>query len=154
MMIGTPPAPHRGFESNVLAFALAPIITEPSPPTFAKISETTVDGVTLVDGDLTVRFTPRVGKTQRVKLLLNEFNAPADRPARAYSFNAPQDNGIPLPPPVQNDTDTIAFELTRVAAGEYLVRAQVDGAENKLERDTNESSPTFNQYIGPKATIS
>ncbi|MGH9836394.1 MAG: hypothetical protein ACRD9Y_25505, partial [Blastocatellia bacterium] len=155
IMIGTPRAPHRGFESNVAAFALIPDITKPSPPSFAKTPVTTETGETVIKDLVTVNFTPKVGKTQRVKLLLNEFvadpNAPANRVARAYSFNAPKDNGIKTPG--QTETDKIAFEIKGVLAGDYLVRVQVDGAESALERDEVKDSTTFNLFIGPKVNI-
>lgn len=152
MMIGTPPAPHRGFESNVAAFALVPVITQPAPPSFVRTSPP-ADGVNVkvIGGDLTVNFTPNVGKTQRVKVLLNEFNAPLDRPARAYSFNAPKDNGITVD--TQTETDKIVFAIKGVIPDEYVVRVQVDGAESALERDEDKDSATYNLFIGPKVNI-
>jgi hypothetical protein len=147
-LMGTPPTPHRGFESNVGAFVLAPIITQPGPPTFLQ---TSIDPQTqLINGGITVRFTPRVTKSQRVRLFLNEFQPPNTRAARGYVFTAPRQNGIG-----QNaqDTDQINFTIQNVAAGDYLVRVQVDGAESPLERDTNNASQTFNQFIGPRVTI-
>ncbi|HKR22687.1 MAG TPA: hypothetical protein VJS17_08840, partial [Pyrinomonadaceae bacterium] len=52
-----------------------------------------------------------------------------------------------------DETDTIEFIISNVAAATYLVRVQVDGAESPLERDTNNASPTFNQFIGPLVII-
>ena len=156
LMIGSPPVEHRGVESNIAAFALRPVITVPAPIPAggqgSKLTKTTENGVDFISGKLDVNFTPKVGKTQRVVLLLNEFNPPGSRPPRAYKFAAPKDNGVT--DQNQNDTATIAFDINRVVAGDYLVRAQVDGAENKLEREMNESSPAFNQYTGPRAMIS
>lgn len=147
-LMGTPPLPHRGFESNVAPFVLAPVITQPALPAFVQ---TSVDPVTqLISGNITVNFTPKVGKSQRVRLLLNEFQPPVTRAPFGYIFNAPKDNGIASS---QQETDTIDFEIKDVASGDYLVRVQVDGAENQLERDLNNANPTFNQFIGPKVTI-
>jgi hypothetical protein len=101
---------------------------------------------------VTVTLDPAVGRTQRVILWLNEYNPPADRPAYAYSFDAPGHNGI-VDEPV-DETTTVAFSLARVAPGDYLVRVQVDGAESPLAVDTDPYSPTFNQYNNPKVTIS
>ena len=84
-LMGTPPTPHRGVESNVTAFVLHPTATA----TAAHVSSRTVDGVNVSTSDITVAFTPSVGNLQRVFLLLSEFNAPADRTPRAYSFRAP-----------------------------------------------------------------
>jgi len=136
IMMGKPPAPHRGVESNVAAFVLRPRIAD------VETSDST---------GVKVTFDPKVGKTQRVVLLLNEFNPPPDRLPNAYTFNAPKDNGITD----ENITETaiISFPISGVKPGEYLVRVQVDGAESPLTVDTNPASPTFNQYIGPKVTI-
>jgi hypothetical protein len=147
-LMGTPPMPHSGFVSNVSAFVLAPIINQPPLPSFTQSS---VDLVThLIAGTITLTFTPKVTRSQRVRLLLNEFQPPAKRAPHGYIFNAPQDNGIPA---IQQETDTIVFHVEDVASGDYLVRAQVDGAESVLERDLNNASPTFNQFIGPKVKI-
>ena len=147
-LMGSPPSPHRGFESNVAPFVLAPLITHPGPPTFVK---TATDPQTqLIDGQVTVKFSPNVGKPQRVRLLLNEFQAPNTRAPFGYVFAAPRNNNIADP---DLETDTIVFEVKHVAAAVYLVRVQVDGAESPLQRDTTDGSPTFNQFIGPRVTI-
>ncbi|MEA3335574.1 MAG: DUF4255 domain-containing protein [Chloroflexota bacterium] len=154
-----PSEPHRGFESNVMAFILHPVIEASGPvppavigPTVANVTPTLVDGtpvivdgVTLQSADVTVNFAPRVGRSQRVRLLLNEFNPPASRQARAYSFNAPQDNGIA--DPLQADTGSIVFPISFVAPADYLVRVQVDGAESPLTVDGT------GQYALPRITV-
>jgi hypothetical protein len=99
---------------------------------------------------MTVNFTPRITKSQRVQLLLNEFHAPATRAAFAYVFPAPNENGIAAP---AQETDQVVFKVKNVAAATYLVRVQVDGAESSLERDTVVGGPTFNEFIGPSVTI-
>ncbi|MFQ5856210.1 MAG: DUF4255 domain-containing protein [Anaerolineae bacterium] len=126
MMMGEPLTLHRGVESNVAAFVLRPTITD------VEASDST---------EVTVTLNPKVGRTQRVVLLLNERTS--DSPA-AYSFVAP---------PREADADSITIPIGSVKAAEYLVRVQVDGAESPLTVDTDPSSPTFNQYIGPKVTI-
>jgi hypothetical protein len=155
----SPSEPHRGLESNVAAFVLHPIIAAPGPtppavtaPAIANVTPTLkdgtpviVDGVTLQSADITVSFAPRVGRSQRVTLLLNETPAPAGRPARAYSFAAPAANGIASPN--DPDTDAIAFAVSFVAPGTYLVRVQVDGAESALDRDA------AGQFSAPAVTI-
>jgi hypothetical protein len=147
-LMGSPPTPHRGFESNVGAFVLAPSITQPAPPAFAQ---TSVDGTThLITGGVTVNFTPKISKSQRVRLMFNEFHAPTTRAPFGYVFAAPKDNGIGAN---DQETDTVVFTVKDVAAGDYLVRVQVDGAESPLQRDTVNGSPTFNEYIGPRVTI-
>ena len=141
MLMGTPPTPHHGVESNVVAFVLCPTITA----TVSNVTSNTIGGETLCDADVTVNVSPGVGKKQRVVLLLNEFDPPEDRPAHSYSFKAP---------PRDEDASLIVIHISDVAPGDYLVRVQVDGAESPLTPDTEPSSSTFNQYIEPKVTIS
>ena len=123
---GTPTEPHRGFESNLVAFMLAPTIT-------------TVPPITVVHGAvLTLSFTPPIGRDQLVSLFI------ADRglllPPRP-----------PTDPPTSASAD-FAIPAT-FPAGDYLLRVRVDGAESALTVDTNPASPTFNQYIAPKLAV-
>jgi hypothetical protein len=123
---GSPSEPHRGFESNVAAFILAPQITT-SPPISAARGTS-----------LSLAFTPPVGRSQPVALLVGDRAItipprPTSGPPTATTLNLP----IPLDLP----------------AGEFLLRLRVDGADSPLQVDTDPLSPTFNQYIGPKVTI-
>lgn len=137
-----PGVPHRGVESNVAAFVLHPTI---APPAVSAVSSSVVGGISVFAATITLTFTPRVGKRQRVLLLLNELNAPDDRPAHDYTFPAPVDNGIASP--AQDDTDSIAFSVTGVRSGAYVVRVQVDGAESLLTLDG------AGRYANPQVTI-
>jgi hypothetical protein len=138
-----PGVPHRGLESNVVAFVLHPTLL--ANPAVAIGGSTVENGITLFSATVTATLAPRVGRKQRALLLLNEFDAPAGRPARAYSFAAPADNGIA--DPNQPDTDTIAFAISRVAAGTYVVRVQVDGAESPATIDG------AGRYAAPQVTF-
>jgi len=131
-LMGSPPAPHRGVESNLAAFVLRPSITA---PVGVSNVQTAADGTRSADVDITLD--PPVGVAQRVVLLLNEFQAapasPPARAARAYSFIAPprlslQSPPANLPPP----QSSISVPISGVRPGAYLVRAQVDGAESPL----------------------
>jgi hypothetical protein len=133
--LGKPLKPHRGFESNIAAFILHPKITIPAT----------------ASGMLAITFDPKVGKSQRVTLLLGERNPPPDRPARSFNIAAPPENGITVSG--QTDTATITFALAGVTAGQYFVRVQVDGAESSLTVDTTPGSPTLNQFNGPTVTV-
>jgi len=136
-LMGTPPTEHRGVESNLAAFVLHPTIN--------KLPGDSPD-ITLALPDVTIKLSPPVGKTQRASLLLNELNPPSTRAARAYSFDA-----VPRNQPADpEETDTLTFPTGGVAAGDYLVRVQVDGATSPLESDTDANNPL---YIGPKVTI-
>lgn len=139
--MGTPPQPHRGVESNIEAFVLRPIIT---PSVDSASNDGNVNGSPAKKGEIKVQFNPKVGKTQRVVLLLNEFNPPANRQARAYSFKAPPGNGIADP---ATETDSIKIAYKKVIAGDYLVRVQVNGAESLLQVDGT------GKYATPKVTI-
>jgi hypothetical protein len=92
-----------------------------------------IGGVTvqLREGRLRLAFDPPVARSQRVLLLLNELNAaPGARP-RAYTFSPPPGNGVP---DGSEDVASVEIPFARVAAGTYLVRAQVDGAESVLSQ--------------------
>lgn len=92
-----------------------------------------------------VQFDPKVGKTQRVFLLLNELtNNPKPK---GYRLAAPKENGIPAS---SSDTEVaeIDFPVTGiVAAGTYLVRVQVDGAESLLQKDAG------GKYAQPQVAV-
>jgi hypothetical protein len=111
-LLGIPPAPHAGPQSNVAAFVLRPVVDAvahapaPDPEHPATVS---------------VTLSPTVGKTQRAVLLLNELGG-----ARAHSFAAARRNA---------DAKTITFAIDDVDAATYLVRVQVDGAESPLVAD-------------------
>lgn len=132
--MGSPPQPHRGVESNVVAFVLCPVIERDPDTRMYQIAVS--DAKTNEDGTRTAKITagirPAVGKRQRVELCLNEFNSPSDRPSRAYTFEA-RSSDQPVP---QDDTfEEVVFSVSRVRAGAYLVRVRVDGAESPLEAD-------------------
>ena len=147
-LMGSPPAPHRGVESNLAAFVLRPLITAPAGVTNVQ---TAADGTRSADVNLTIE--PPVGATQRVVLLLNEFqpvlaSPPGDVAARVYSFVAPprlspQSPPPSLPPPQSN----ITIPISGVRPGNYLVRVQVDGAESPL------GVSAMGQFDSPQVTI-
>jgi len=154
MLLGIPPVRHPvGAESNLAAFVLHPIIQQQSDGTYEiTVANVQGGGNNPRSADVTVKVNPPVGKTQRVILLLNEFNPnldpkqpfdPSAPPARAYSFNAPSRNQSGAP----DTTDTITILITGVMAGPYLVRVQVDGAESPLSADAN------GQYNAPPVVI-
>src|SRR5215218_8448442 len=135
--LGTPPTPHRGFESNMAACVLSPTIT-------VTVSNVQGSGNNPRSANVNVNFNPNVGKSQRVVLLLNEFQPPSDRPARAYTFSAP-----PRDEPTDPDeTNSITVPISGVEPGTYLVRVQVDGAESPLGFDE-----ATGQYDSPQVTL-
>jgi hypothetical protein len=128
---GSPSEPHRGFESNIVAFMLAPrITTVPQPPlTVLQVPQ----------GDtLTLSVEPPVGRNQKVTLLIGDRAIAI--PSRSATGSEPTTNlSFPIPSDFPKDI--------------FLMRLRVDGAESPLEVDTSPNSPTFNQYIGPKLEI-
>jgi hypothetical protein len=129
--LGTPNEPHRGFESNVAAFVLAPrITTTPAAP--GDPLDATRGSALVLDIDPPVRW------SQQVRLLLGERTV--TRP--------------PLPPPAPGDPPTAASVSVPIPAdfpvGTYLLRVQVDGAESALDVSADPNNP---QYVGPRVKV-
>ncbi|MDF5734746.1 MULTISPECIES: DUF4255 domain-containing protein [unclassified Nostoc] len=122
---------HNLVESNVMAFVLHPKIT------VETLHVTSLQGNDrdLRSIDISVKFSPKVGKDQRVILQLNQISK--NEPI-AYSCLASTQT---------EDTDTIIIPLQNIKAGEYLVRVKVDGAESPLYK--NQSG----EYDSPRITI-
>jgi hypothetical protein len=131
LLMGNPAVEHRGFESNVFPLVVSPKIT-----TVAKSAAVNNGGLFTLTFTLGVQ--PLLRQDQRATLLLNGTSTP-----NSYAFSLP-----PLPA----DTASLAVPVSRVAAGEYYLRLQVDGAESPLI-DLNPLSANFGQLTGPKATI-
>lgn len=85
-------------------------------------------------GKITVKIDPQVGKDQKATLLLN----PIGTSAETLSFPSPT---------LSADTDTIAFVVAGLVAGDYLIRVEVSGAQSPLIQDAG------GNYIGPKVTL-
>jgi hypothetical protein len=126
--LGVPPVDHGGIESNLGAFVLNPSASFTVDA--GATSRGPIDGVTYMTGTVTAGCTPRVGVTQRVRLLLNEKDPPASRAARAYSFDAPAGNGVVAP---AVDAASVTIPYRSVAQGHYLARLQVDGGISALQ---------------------
>jgi Pvc16 N-terminal domain len=136
LLMGTPPVPHRGVESNVAAFVLRPTIVPPVTVANVQGSDDAPRSA-----ELTMQVEPPIGNSQRVTLLMN---APSSEGPAAYSF---------VVGPRTADVDAITIPISEVRPGDYLVRVQVDGSESPLLVDTDPNSPTFNQFLGPLVTI-
>lgn len=127
---------RRSFASNIVPFVLRPVISVADDD----------GGVTTVSlpAGLTVHFEPGVGASQQVLLLLAEDLAAADdHEPRAYVIPRPE----PAGPEADDRTSSITFDLSGVAAGDYFVRVQVDGAGSELTRDERGA------FAGPKVTV-
>ncbi|MEH2423245.1 MAG: DUF4255 domain-containing protein [Nostoc sp.] len=122
---------HNLVESNVMPFVLHPKIT------VETLHTTSLQGndEDLRSIDISVKFSPKVGKDQRVILQLNRI-----------SNNEPVTYSC-LVPTQTEDADAIAIPLQNIKLGEYLVRVKVDGAESLLYK--NQSG----EYDSPRITI-
>lgn len=136
MRMGDPETDHRGVESNAAAFVLRPTVVNgpvipPGDVLDLTASTESAGGATvqLRAGRLRVRLQPHVARDQRVRLLLNQFEAAPGTTPRAYSFPAPSGNSVP---DGLADIDAVDIPFRRVVAGTYLVRVHVDGAESPL----------------------
>ncbi len=108
-MMGSPPTPHQGDESNLAAFVLRP--------------EILVDEARKV-----VHISPAVEKNQRLVLHLNEKppGVSPTLPLRARSFLMASRNVA---------ISEIIIPVDDLGTGDYLVRVEVDGAESVLYAD-------------------
>lgn len=121
--LGTPPTPHRGQESNVAPFVLRPAVRTNPDDTDAAVF--LPSGDPQQPGAVEVMLDPPVARGQRVELLLNAMDGDG---APAYRFPR-------SPPAVDTPTGVVSFPAPGVAAGTYLVRVRVDGAESVLRAE-------------------
>jgi len=147
-LLGEPPTPHSGVESNVAAFVLRPQIVQP-----VGISDLQGSGNGVRSANLHFTVDPAIGDTQRVVLMMNEFvplsSPPSAAATESYSFVAPVRTSLQSPPAgPPGASTTITIPISGVKASSYLVRIQVDGAESPL------GSNAAGQYVSPMVTIS
>lgn len=124
VVLGTPQSARPGFESNLGVFTLAPKI-QTAPPYVVTLGQQ--------DGVLTLDLEPPVTRRQRVALIAG-------------------DQTLLRRPPEGATPETAKATFTVPAAfpkGRHLMRVSVDGAETALKVDTDPSSPTYDQYLGP-----
>jgi hypothetical protein len=132
LMMGTPPMPHKGVESNIMPFVIHPTIDA------VAVDVLDVDANDLARANITIDVTPGIGPKQRVVLLLNE-NVVEN--AAAYRFEAP---------PRDSAVDQVTIPVRNVRTGSYLLRLQVDGAENLLTVSDDPEAPLLE---GPQVVI-
>ena len=136
LMIGIPPALHKGAESNIAVFVLRPRLVSAS---FAA----PLDGEGNPVPTVTVDIEPAIGADQEVTLLLGE-RVPAGQAPRSFSFSSPGR---------ATAVSSVAFIVRGVPAATYLVRVRVNGGESELVVQDDDTQPDFNEYIGPTVTV-
>jgi hypothetical protein len=119
VLMGTPGSetPHMGFESNVVALVLHPVIKATS----ANKARVKLD------------VNPKLGTGQRAVMVLNGYDPPT---LGAFAFDVPPD---------QAGKANITVPVTGVKNGRYFIRLRVDGAESLLDLDP--TSPDFGPTV-------
>jgi hypothetical protein len=106
-----------GFESNVVALVLHPVIKATS----ANKARVKLD------------VNPKLGTGQRAVMVLNGYDPPT---LGAFAFDVPPD---------QAGKANITVPVTGVKNGRYFIRLRVDGAESLLDLDP--TSPDFGPTV-------
>jgi hypothetical protein len=132
IQIGAPGALRLAFSSNLGAFVLQPEITQTGGNYDIVISNPQGTGTAPRSATVVVTVRPIVAPRQQVTLELLTAQGVA------YTF---------LADARASDTDQATFAISGVAAGEYLFRVRVDGAESPLELDNQQ------QPVAPRGTI-
>jgi hypothetical protein len=144
--------PDQEVESNALAIVICPSIASVLDVSvksgFGKWFGAAMfqDESDPRQGEITLELDLAVDPEQRVLLIMNRM-IPVDGPATL-------DSAIFRAKPRDSVTEEITFPFYDLQPGEYLMRVQVDGAESDLQVDEDSQSPTFEQLIGPKVSIS
>jgi len=136
LVIGTPP-PRPVVESNVAAFILQPVIKKKGGPPVDDITYNPATATT--PPSITVKVDPPVQSTQKVTLLLDQFQPPLNSVPLGYQFDSPPLSGPP--------TDTLTIPIPGVQAATYFLRVRVDGAQSPFEFDANSA------FSGPLVTV-
>jgi hypothetical protein len=133
-----------GSTSNVAPLVLRPRIAQDAGDNY-EISvvdlETDADGTH--SATIEVVLEPEIDPQQRVELYLNAFR-PVPGPGAAFRVDAVEREAT---------TDTVAFPISGVPSGTYLLRVQVNGAETTLDLEDEEADPNFGFYVEPAVTL-
>ena len=133
VLLGDPPLPHNGVESDPAGFVLQPNI----------LSATVVN-----PGQLQIDLDIAVGPTQTVLVMLNQLTMSPPQSPAAYSFPVPPRVSLESPPAVTPaPTAQLTVPFSGVAPGTYLIRVQVDAAQSPL------ISGSGGGFVGPQVII-
>jgi len=127
---------HLRPRSNALAFALSPAI--------AIANITAPGGGSTAHGSVDIDFTPAIGSAQSVRLLLDSRD-PANPGQAVLPGREPVESGP--------SATSLTFNFTDLPRRGYLVRADVDGLLSPVEIDTDSTSATYGQIVGPELSL-
>jgi hypothetical protein len=118
--------------SNVVAFAILPVMTQIVPAVGAG------SAAGLRSGTITVDIDPPLQAGQSATLLLNAVGA-----------GQIGDVAIKATPPAAFPANQLSFAVVDLAAGNYLARVDVDGFTSQPEVGSDPTLPDFGRIIGP-----
>jgi hypothetical protein len=134
VLVGDPPLPHNGVESDPAGFVLQPNI---------------LGTIVVSPGQLQIDLDIAVGPTQTVLVMLNQMTMSPPQSPAAYSFPVPPRISLESPPAsTPAPTAQLTVPFSGVAPGTYLVRVQVDAAQSPLIPGSGGG------FVGPQVTIS
>lgn len=143
-LMGEPPQPRLAAQSNVVPLVVSPQL---QPLAANAVHDVAADPDTgLRSGAIGVSVEPPVGNRQHVTLLLN---AVPGGTGESYVFEDERRDAEGEP----EETTDLDLPFAGVAAGDYLLRVAVDGAETVLEVGTVSGSASEGQYVGPVVTV-
>ena len=133
VLVGDPPLPHNGVESDPAGFVLQPNI---------------LDTIVVNPGQLQIDLDIAVGPSQTVLVMLNQLTMSPPQSPAAYSFPVPPRVSLESPPAVTPaPTAQLTVPFSGVAPGTYLIRVQVDAAQSPLIPGSGGG------FVGPQVVI-
>jgi hypothetical protein len=143
-LMGEPPEPRLAGQSSAFPVVIQPRLL---PLGAGAVHDVVVDPDTaLRAGGVAVSVEPPVGNRQQVTMMLNAVPGGS---GQSFVFEDERRDGEGEP----DETADLDVPFAAVAAGDYLIRITVDGAETPLTVDTTAGSPTEGQYVGPVVTV-
>ena len=110
LMLGEPEVPHKGFNSNLAALVISPLI----------------QNINFTDPQITLTILPEIEEDTKYTVLLNEVDFDTTvRPANEYAFK-----GI-----TSANTNSVSIDSGDVEAGTYLIRIRINNATSPLFHD-------------------
>lgn len=145
-LLGDPPSERLAGSSGIAPLVIRPTIR---PGGGGHLVAYTPPATSNDPGSLQVVVDPPVGRRQRVVILLTSTTPAAEQPPASFSYPAPSRDD----PTGPDETNTLTVPVPGLPADTYLVRVQVDGADSPLQRDSDPTSATFEQYVSPLVVV-